>query len=252
MLVCNPLHHIVHTIYNTASASATPNIRTEVHVKEPSTPPPSGLDEPLRFLPTTPKRRVRKRDFNFFIETNLADVPLGPATQRSKRLPKRVPLSVRLDSANSTPSPSPLLPATPYSLSPGDSFWIDNKENWDRAPWPTPPPTPALSPTSPAGPPPPPSPRARIIRPSPTPTTTPPCNMALYQLLGLDSWNVTRKEIKTAWRKKALGVHPDRAAQEDREAATLLMQKLNAAVEVLSDCERRRQYHEDGVLPWAV
>jgi curved DNA-binding protein CbpA len=76
--------------------------------------------------------------------------------------------------------------------------------------------------------------------------------MVLYELLGLDSWKATKKEVKTAWRQKALSVHPDRATEEDREAATLLMQKLNAAVEVLSDRVRRRKYHEDGVLPWAL
>jgi DnaJ-class molecular chaperone len=56
----------------------------------------------------------------------------------------------------------------------------------------------------------------------------------------------------TAWRQKALMVHPDRAREEEREDATVLMQQVNAAAEVLSNWTSRRQYHVDGVLPWAV
>jgi DnaJ-class molecular chaperone len=44
--------------------------------------------------------------------------------------------------------------------------------------------------------------------------------------------------------------HPDRASEDD--AATILMQQVNAAADVLSHPTSRRQYHVDGVLPWAM
>jgi curved DNA-binding protein CbpA len=56
----------------------------------------------------------------------------------------------------------------------------------------------------------------------------------------------------TAWRQKAFLVHPDRAPASEREAATVLMQQVNAAAGVLSNRASRRRYHVDGVLPWAM
>tara|TARA_R110002003_G_scaffold79_6_gene7047 strand:+ start:7730 stop:7957 length:228 start_codon:yes stop_codon:yes gene_type:complete len=72
----------------------------------------------------------------------------------------------------------------------------------------------------------------------------------LYELLGLERWGVNRAEILAAWRQAALEAHPDHFPQEEREAATLKMQKLNAAKEVLLDRQRRRRYHLTGALPW--
>jgi hypothetical protein len=218
----------------------------------PSTPLPSTPLAPR--LNVTQKKRKGKRGFTIFVDASDKDVPEGPATQRS-RLDCRVPLMVRADSANSTPSPSPRLMDAPFPMSP-TRFFVLEPENWDPHPMVTPPPTPAVFPHNPAastGPPPPPPDRARIVRTSRRTTAlSPPQNVVLYELLGLDDWTVSRRVIMTAWRQKALMVHPDRAREEEREDATVLMQQVNAAAEVLSNWTSRRQYHVDGVLPWAV
>jgi curved DNA-binding protein CbpA len=76
--------------------------------------------------------------------------------------------------------------------------------------------------------------------------------MTLYDLLELANWNASIGEIMAAYRDVAMRAHPDRAAEDERDAATLKMQLINGAKEVLSDHHLRRQYHVDGVLPWAA
>jgi curved DNA-binding protein CbpA len=71
-------------------------------------------------------------------------------------------------------------------------------------------------------------------------------------MLGLSDWHVSKRTILTAWRQTALMEHPDRASEDERDAATILMQQVNAAADVLSHPTSRRQYHVDGVLPWAM
>ncbi|KAH7381343.1 hypothetical protein DE146DRAFT_624434, partial [Phaeosphaeria sp. MPI-PUGE-AT-0046c] len=202
--------------------------------------------------PTTPKSKSgRKRDFTIFVDTDASVVPLGQASQR--RL-KRAPLVVRGEPANSTPVPSPRLPDTPFPRSPDDSFW-DDKENWGPMLPITPPPMPVnfFRISSPApGPPPPSSPPAHIERPEHMPARPPPRNMVLYDVLGLSDWNVKKTVIERAWRHTAREHHPDKVPEEEREAATLRMQQVNAAKEVLTNSVRRFQYHEDGLLPWEM
>jgi hypothetical protein len=245
-----PLPNTCSDSSNTTLVSATQDSRSDAGVDKQPTPPPVDLSVPFPLPPVTrPKKRKAKREFTIFVDADAADVPMGPDAQR----PKRGPLENRIDSANSTPAPSPRLHNMAFPRSPDDSFWLE-KENWNPNPSVTPEPIRAAFPHNPEahnGPPPPPSPRARIIRPVRSPAPPPPRNMTLYNLLGLTDWKVSKKAIKSAWRQTALEVHPDRAAAQNREAATLLMQKLNAAVEVLSDRTRRLQYHRDGVLPWA-
>jgi DnaJ-class molecular chaperone len=76
--------------------------------------------------------------------------------------------------------------------------------------------------------------------------------MVLYEMLGLHDWNVSKRTIMTARRQTALMFHPDRAKEDEREAATVRMQQVNAAAEVLSHRKSRWKYHVDGVLPWAI
>jgi hypothetical protein len=236
---------------NTTLASATQDSRPDTGVDQKPTfsQPEVDLSIPLTLTRavTRPKKRKAKRGFTIYIDADAVDIPMGPEAQR----PKRGPLEDRIDSANATPASSPRSPDATFPRSPDDA----DKENWDPNPRVTPSPTPAAFPHNPQarnGPPPPsPSPRARIIRPTRMAAPSPPRSMVLYNLLGLTDWKVSKKAIMSAWRQTAREVHPDRAAVQDREAATMLMQKLNAAVEVLSDRTRRRQYHVDGVLPWA-
>ncbi|KAH7397204.1 DnaJ domain-containing protein [Pyrenochaeta sp. MPI-SDFR-AT-0127] len=76
--------------------------------------------------------------------------------------------------------------------------------------------------------------------------------MTLYHSLGLENWRASTEEVRLAWRKVALENHPDKVVEKDKEAATMKMQQLNAARDMLSDRKRRCRYHVDGKLPWAA
>jgi DnaJ-class molecular chaperone len=70
--------------------------------------------------------------------------------------------------------------------------------------------------------------------------------------LDLNDWQVTADEIKNAYKKVAVDHHPDRATEDQRAAATHMMQIVNAAKEVLLDIKRRRAYHLSGKLPFTT
>ncbi len=65
-----------------------------------------------------------------------------------------------------------------------------------------------------------------------------------YEVLGV-SRNATEKEIKKAYRKKAMKLHPDQYAGP-REEAEELFKELNEAYSVLSDPEKRKIYDRFG------
>ena len=67
----------------------------------------------------------------------------------------------------------------------------------------------------------------------------------LYEVLHLTK-TASESEIKRAYRKKSLQVHPDRASEEDREEATKRFQCLGQVYSVLSDPDRRAVYDESG------
>jgi hypothetical protein len=67
--------------------------------------------------------------------------------------------------------------------------------------------------------------------------------------LGFDHWNVCKKDILSAWRRRSLRSHPDRVPQQLRDLATAYTQQLNAAKDVLTDRAARRRYHKTGHLP---
>ncbi|KAI9788647.1 MAG: hypothetical protein M1816_006793 [Peltula sp. TS41687] len=73
-------------------------------------------------------------------------------------------------------------------------------------------------------------------------------NTDYYELLGVDQ-KATEEEIKKAYRKKALELHPDRN-YGNVEASTLHFTKIQSAYEVLSDPQERAWYdsHRDAVL----
>lgn len=204
-------------------------------------------------LPIQTKKRNRKPDIMIFVDAAASNET--PKRAKSGKSGLRTPLSVRSDSANSTPSPSPRLPTTPFPASVFDPLWF-NLENYNPSP-PTPPSPagPALGPTPIVGPPPPPSPRARISRgrrvvgPSILPT---PRNTTLYDLLEIRDRNARSLQVTAAYRKVAMRDHPDKVPEAQREAATEKMQRVNLAKEVLLDPFRRRQYHISGELPFAI
>ncbi|KAF2825195.1 hypothetical protein CC86DRAFT_467706 [Ophiobolus disseminans] len=203
-----------------------------------------------------PRKTQKKRKHTFEIFKDAIHEDETAATVREGPAPKhyiksRLPLKVRTDVANSAPATPFVLPDTPRP-SPTE----EDKENHDPAP--AAPPVPYVSTVTPMPPasPPPALPAAAIIDPNIWPTEVIPLpeprNMVLYVLLGLTDWTVTSGEIFVAWRRTALRYHPDRHAEEDHLVATLEMQKLNAAKEVLTDMSRRRHYHRTGVLPLDV
>jgi len=67
----------------------------------------------------------------------------------------------------------------------------------------------------------------------------------LYQVLGLDK-QANESQIKKAYHKLSLRVHPDRVVEEDRELATRKFQCIGAIYALLSDASRRGLYDECG------
>lgn len=62
-----------------------------------------------------------------------------------------------------------------------------------------------------------------------------------YKVLGVPR-TATTKEIKKAYKEKALKHHPDKVAPEDRDAAEQEFMKIAQAYEILSDDETRAKY----------
>ncbi|KAL6702566.1 hypothetical protein ACN47E_001349 [Coniothyrium glycines] len=212
----------------------------------------STSHSPPHSLRTSPRKK-RKPDFNIFCETSSTTEISRLSYKRSKTAPDRdlrVPLVDRSDFANSTPTPSPRMPSAPFVFSTADPCW-ENIENYD----------PqsdldvsfledevAYTASSTLDPP----PTRPSIRVSGSRKITasqrlpPPVDMEMYHLLGITSWKVTRAEIRTAYRKIAFAAHPDKVGVEQRNFATIRMQQVNAAKDLLLDNQRRWQYHTNG------
>ena len=73
----------------------------------------------------------------------------------------------------------------------------------------------------------------------------PPTSIEPYKILNLPN-TATASEIKSAYKKLALHLHPDKAAPENRESAHKAFQNLAFAYAVLSDERRRRRYDATG------
>ena len=66
-----------------------------------------------------------------------------------------------------------------------------------------------------------------------------------YEVLGVTS-TATAAEIRSAYRKRALSVHPDKVKHDERESANTEFQNLALAYAILSDEKRRKRYDQTG------
>ena len=69
----------------------------------------------------------------------------------------------------------------------------------------------------------------------------------LYEVLGLEK-NVSASEIKKAYFRLSLQVHPDRVAEEERKEATKKFQVISQVYNILSSAEKRALYDECGEI----
>ena len=69
----------------------------------------------------------------------------------------------------------------------------------------------------------------------------------LYEVLGI-SKEANETQIKKAYRKVSLKVHPDRVDESEKEQATKKFQVLARVHFILSDPERRKLYDEHGII----
>ncbi|PUU73543.1 hypothetical protein B9Z19DRAFT_1094889 [Tuber borchii] len=75
--------------------------------------------------------------------------------------------------------------------------------------------------------------------------TPPPITKNPYEILGVPATS-TAAEIRSAYRKLALTVHPDKVPEDKRDAAKIAFQELTFAYGVLSDEARRKRFDETG------
>ncbi|KAG0132739.1 hypothetical protein HOY82DRAFT_557572 [Tuber indicum] len=75
--------------------------------------------------------------------------------------------------------------------------------------------------------------------------TPPPITKSPYEILEVPTTS-TAAEIRSAYRKLALTVHPDKVPEGERDAAKTAFQELTFAYGVLSDETRRKRFDETG------
>lgn len=70
---------------------------------------------------------------------------------------------------------------------------------------------------------------------------------SLYEVLDIEK-GATNEQIKKAYRKASLKIHPDRVDASEKEHATKKFQVLAQVHFVLSDDERRKLYDDNGII----
>jgi DnaJ homolog subfamily C member 9 len=73
----------------------------------------------------------------------------------------------------------------------------------------------------------------------------PPTSIDPYKVLSLEK-TATADQVKSAYRKAALKHHPDKAAEDEKDAAHLKFQEIALAYAILSDERRRKRYDTTG------
>ncbi|KAF2713898.1 DnaJ-domain-containing protein [Pleomassaria siparia CBS 279.74] len=229
---------------NASASHFTEDTRVDTDYQQPTPPKPAATNKRVR-------RQNPSREFSVFVEQPSQRSAPNPAPKKKTKTGRKVLGEI---SGNKTPPRKYRDPTMGFGFNPNDPNYED-LENVDQSP--PPPPPPPISPPQPprqqARP-----QRHRANRPRPTHVNTTPTDPAvpkclvLYNLLEVKNWKASEEEIKVAYRHVALLFHPDKATQEDQELATVYMQHINAAKEVLLDGVRRAEYHRTGKLPWTV
>ncbi|KAF4516898.1 hypothetical protein B566_EDAN011243 [Ephemera danica] len=67
----------------------------------------------------------------------------------------------------------------------------------------------------------------------------------LYQALGLEK-NANEKDVKNAYRRMSLKIHPDRVEESEKENATEKFKVLSKIHSILSDPKKRKAYDDNG------
>lgn len=70
---------------------------------------------------------------------------------------------------------------------------------------------------------------------------------SLYDIIGANP-EASDQEIKKAYRKTSLKIHPDRVQESDKDKATRKFQVLAQVHFILTDSERRKLYDEQGII----
>ncbi|GBN88646.1 DnaJ subfamily C member 9 [Araneus ventricosus] len=69
----------------------------------------------------------------------------------------------------------------------------------------------------------------------------------LYDVLSIEK-TATAEQLKQAYKKMSLLVHPDKVAEHNREECTRKFQILAKVHSILSDAEKRQAYDETGIV----
>ncbi|KAF2250120.1 DnaJ-domain-containing protein [Trematosphaeria pertusa] len=239
-------------VHTTPSACPPEAVHTSSH--EDSSGQPSASSPPARPEQPTPQpprraRRTRPPSLDIFVDADPAHRPPQPKKPFGRK-DGRIPLGVRKDSGNASPSPSPRDPTTPFRFRADDPFWQATENYYSPPPSPftrSPGPSPTFGVPLPGN-----AHLPRSNRPRVSHSRLGPKSMVLYNLLELSDWRACSEEIRAAYRRVAMKFHPDKVVGEEMEAATLKMQQINAAKEVLLDAAARKKYHKTGKLPWSV
>ncbi|XP_055937664.1 dnaJ homolog subfamily C member 9-like [Argiope bruennichi] len=70
---------------------------------------------------------------------------------------------------------------------------------------------------------------------------------SLYDVLSVEN-TATAEQLKQAYKKMSLLVHPDKAVEHNREECTRKFQILSKVHSILSDSEKRQLYDETGIV----
>ncbi|KAL5113403.1 hypothetical protein ACEQ8H_008726 [Pleosporales sp. CAS-2024a] len=200
----------------------------------------------------TSRRRHRNPNSTFQIFVDASAGTAQDPVQKQQKLDARTPLAVKTDMVNNT-CPA-FVHAHEAFLFHSPSFWTEQEnleletasptERLDATPqdWST---APSIDSWSQAS-------RTRNIYSLRLPALSPPQNMVLYEVLGLDDWHASIHDILSAWSSALQDMGPGPVLAQRREVDAIFLQQIDMAKNILIDPAARRRYHDTGMLPTAA